>query len=353
VLATLFVAALVPVLASPPAASSETAAGTVNAEQVCFVVHNPGDPAPRALFGVRYYTAPPTATTRTIVLVHGISPAHEYWDLDPNFSAARNLARAGYQVIAYDRLGYEHSPYRHEHAGRLITLPGGQEMLHEVVGQVHQGSFTAAHYEACDLEHPGPALGPPTPSVIISGNSVGGGMVSGYPGRYHDVDAAIPVGWTNNGTSTQFLAIIGPHVAEAYALGEDYLSLEPTPGECTTVFLHPPGVAEAARDFCRTGAPPGPLGEVSSAPALFALNLAQIPGTGPSIPVLLVFNDHDQPFPTENTAAEFAYWQAACGCDVETWTQADAGHAPTAHRTMPTFTAKLVSWLTSKGLGPR
>lgn len=335
--------------AGPAAAAPEP----VRSQAICFTVHNPGDPVPQALYGVRYFTATPTAGTRTIVLVHGITRAHEYWDLTPEFSAARNLARAGYQVIAYDRLGYERSPYRREHGGRRITIPGGQEMLHEVVEAVHHGAFTAATDDPCDAEHPGAALGPATPSVIIAGNSAGGGMVSGYPGRYHDVDAAVPVGWTNNGTSPEFLEIIGPQVADAYANGEDYPSLEPGGADCTTVFLYTPGVADAARDFCRTGAPAGPLGEVSSAPAMFALNLAQIPLTGPGLPVLLVFNDHDEPFPTENAEGEVAYWRATCGCDVSTWTQADAGHAPTAHRTMPTFTAKVVSWLSTKGLGPR
>lgn len=52
-------------------------------------------------------------------------------------------------------------------------------------------------------------------------------------------------------------------------------------------------------------------------------------------------------------AHEYWDWSGHCDCDVETWTQAERGHAPAAHTTMPTFTAKVVAWLTSKGLAAR
>ena len=118
------------------------------------------------------------------------------------------------------------------------------------------------------------------------------------------------------------------------------------------MFLYPAGVEKSVADFCKGGSPATPAGEPAHIAEAYATNLAAIPRTGPGLPVLLVFMDHDEPIPTENAEAEFAYWKAVCGCDVETWTQADAGHAGTAHRSMPTFTAKVVSWLTSKGLGP-
>ena len=51
-----------------------------------------------------------------IVLVHGVSPAHEYWDLRPDYSVATNLAAAGYTVFSYDRLGWGRSPYRRPRA---------------------------------------------------------------------------------------------------------------------------------------------------------------------------------------------------------------------------------------------
>ena len=71
---------------------------------------------------------------------------------------------------------------------------------------------------------------------------------------------------------------------------------------------------------------------------------------GPGLPVLLAYMDHDFFWPSDKQAAETKYWMANCGCDVEAWTQSGTGHAFVAHRSMPTFTSKVVAWLASKGL---
>jgi hypothetical protein len=65
--------------------------------------------------------------------------------------------------------------------------------------------------------------------------------------------------------------------------------------------------------------------------------------------VLLAWADHDFFFPE---SSETDYWKGHCGCDVESWTQPDSGHAFVAHRSMPTFTTEVVTWLASKGLAP-
>ena len=67
-------------------------------------------------------------------------------------------------------------------------------------------------------------------------------------------------------------------------------------------------------------------------------------------PVLMAWADHDFFFPEGN---ETQYWKAHCSCDVETWTQRESGHAFVAHKSMPTFTAAVVDWLSSRGLGAR
>ena len=61
-------------------------------------------------------------------------------------------------------------------------------------------------------------------------------------------------------------------------------------------------------------------------------------------------DDYANFFPPDKDAEEFRYWQAHCGCDVESWTQPETGHALYAHRSMPAFTDKVVTWLGSKGL---
>lgn len=41
-----------------------------------------------------------------------------------------------------------------------------------------------------------------------------------------------------------------------------------------------------------------------------------------------------------------------CGCDVEAWTAADAGHGLAVHSAMPAFTDEVIRWPATKGLAP-
>lgn len=93
-----------------------------------------------------------------------------------------------------------------------------------------------------------------------------------------------------------------------------------------------------------------PTGDFAFAGRFVAENLAAITRVGPGLPVLLVFADHDFLFPPDRATAEFDYWSAHYRCDVQNWTQSDSGHAVAAHTSMPSFTAKVTSWLASKGL---
>lgn len=342
-------AAAVPGIVHAPAAG---ATGAIRTDEVCFAAHNPGDPEAVSLYGRRFYDHAPTPTTTTIVLVHGGGPTYEYWDARPDFSVARDLARAGYLVIAYDRLGYGKSPYDRPSGGYRITGSGGRAMLHDVVGQVEDGSYRAAASGSCVT--PGEAVGPGTPNVVLVGDSFGGAIVSGYPGTYRDVAAAIPTGWSNNGFAADFAQYFVPLEASQLAAGDDYLKVVPDEEKCTRWALHLPSVHPAVKaTWCAAGYGPWPAGEFMAAPAFLAENLAATARVGPDLPVLLVFADHDAVFPPDKAAAEFEYWKRHCGCDVELFAPADAGHAIAAHRAMPDYTHAIVSWLNSKGLGAR
>ena len=79
-----------------------------------------------------------------------------------------------------------------------------------------------------------------------------------------------------------------------------------------------------------------PLGRTNVAVTRLGFGTAEIGGLYHAVP--------------DKDAEEFRYWQAHCGCDVESWTQPETGHALYAHRSMPAFTDKVVTWLGSKGL---
>jgi pimeloyl-ACP methyl ester carboxylesterase len=323
----------------------------VRTDRVCFTVHNEGDPHPSRVYGVRYYRAEPGPQTPAIILVHGNSVTHDFWDIRPDFSVARRLAEAGYLVVTYDRLGYGNSPYPRPHgSGYTLTFSSQRSMLHEIVGQVKAGGYPSAPGGKCSMAD-GPRVGLASPTVVIVGHSGGGAVVSGYPGRYHDVAAMVQAGYNNQRLSPEAFLYLTEVWGPQAAAGKDYWALAPTVADCERAVLYRPGVVPALLPgFCQ---PPsfgeGPAGEGAGLGLVYAENRSAITQVGPGLPVLLAWMDHDFFFPDNG---ETDYWKAHCGCDVESWTQAGSGHAFVAHRSMPTFTTEVVTWLASKGLGP-
>jgi pimeloyl-ACP methyl ester carboxylesterase len=288
-----------------------------------------------------------------IVLVHGNSVTHAFWDVHPDFSVARRLAQAGYLVVTYDRLGYGNSPYRRaDGAGYSLTLSSQRSMLHEIVGQMKAGAYGIAPAGSC--AGAGPAVGVASTSVVIVGHSAGGAIVSGYPGRFHDVAAMVQAGFSNQGIPAEAGLYLASVWAPQAAAGKDYWAIAPTVADCERAVLYRPGLLSSIfPDVCR---PPSfgeaPAGEAAGLGRVIAENDFAIHQVGAGIPVLLAWEDHDFFFPESTARSETAYWKAHCGCDVESWTQQDTGHALVAHRSMPTFTTEVVAWLARKGLGP-
>ena len=351
VAATLCLALFVSSTGGGCVSTAHAAGADVHTDQVCFAVHNEGDPAASSVYGVRYYMDEPGPQTRAIILVHGYSVSHAFWDLRSDWSVARRLAGAGYLVIAYDRLGYAKSPYTRPAGGYSLTFSGQREMLHQVVQQVKTGSYALSENGRCSLPL-GPGVGLASPSVILIGHSGGGLMVSGYPGIYHDVAAVVQAGWSNQGLSTAGSAYVGRVLASQVAMGNDYINLFPTPDDCKAALLYMPQVLPTLLpQFCESSFVSAPAGELIAIHRTVTESLAAITRVGPGLPVLLAYEEPDFFFDRDKNAAETAYWTTHCACDVSSWTQADTGHALVAHRSMPRFVAEVVTWLGSRGLG--
>src|SRR4051812_12090041 len=124
------ISTLAVVTLAAPVASHAAGKPRLRIDTVCFSVHNGSDTQASTLFGRRYRLGRTTSRTPAIVLVHGVASSTANWDFLPGLSVSRSLARAGYVVIAYDRLGFARSPYRG--AGKDVTSPNQQAMLHEV-----------------------------------------------------------------------------------------------------------------------------------------------------------------------------------------------------------------------------
>src|SRR5690606_27367850 len=120
--------------------------------------------------------------------------------IDVAGSFARLLAKKGYIVITVDRAGYGDSPYlRPPGSGFALNFNSYVEMTHEIITQIHAGTYTVKTGETCGT---GPQVGVASESVVLGGHSIGGGEVMHYATRYHDIDGMIAFGWTNTGAAS-------------------------------------------------------------------------------------------------------------------------------------------------------
>jgi pimeloyl-ACP methyl ester carboxylesterase len=321
-------------------------------ETVCFPVTDPAG-LPRTLYGKRYTTPAATPATPAIVLVHGIASSTANWDFSPTWSTARALATAGYVVYSYDRLGYARSSYFDvPGGGETLTTREHRRMLHQVVQDVKSGGYSTSAADDCAAATPG---GMRNPTVAILGHSAGGWVVAGYPGTFHDVAAMIQTSIfaTTDGAAAQSDQSSQGGGFDPNPDHPDYFDFFHTRSDCESFNLYPPGAVPSVVDIaCAPPFIPSPFGEITDLAAKLAENDAAIAQIGPGTPVLLAAGDHDTTAPPEKVGADFAYYQAHCGCDVSRYTIPSSGHLYQVHASLPQFVDEVVSWLTSRGLPP-
>jgi pimeloyl-ACP methyl ester carboxylesterase len=325
--------------------------GRMRVQPVCFGVTNPRGTA-STLYGQRYTDGPVSARTPAIVLVHGIASSTANWDFSPTWSTARALARAGYVVYSYDRLGYARSPYFDVPGdGYTLTTREHRRMLHEVVDDVKTGSYSTTSGSDCS----GPQVlgGMSNRTVVIIGHSAGGWIVAGYPGTYHDVAAMIQADIT--GSSAQGDGSDGGSQGGGFTPDPqhpDYFQFFQTRQDCEDFNVYAPGAVRSVVDIACT--PPfldSPFGEIADLGAMYAENDAAISQIGRGTPVLLTSGDHDTTAPPSAARADLAYYQAHCGCDVSQIILPDTGHLFQVHASLAPWVDDVVSWLDARGLG--
>jgi pimeloyl-ACP methyl ester carboxylesterase len=315
-------------------------------ETVCFPVTNPSG-SQSTLYGQRYTDGRVSSRTPAIVLVHGLASSTENWDFTPSWSVARALAKAGYVVISYDRLGYAKSSYfDHPGDGLTLTTSVQRDLLHQLVGEVKSGDYTTTQGDDCSAPHRPSELRNPT--VVIIGHSAGGWVVAGYPGKYHDVAAMVQADITA-GTPLATGPDTHPMIDPDHP---DYFQFFQTSQDCETFDIYPPGaIPSVVKIACTPPFVDSPLGETANIPEIYAENIPLIKQIGPGIPVLLTSGDHDVIVPPANAKADLAFYQANCGCDVSQLILPDTGHLFMAHRSLPIWIHYVVHWLHSRGIG--
>jgi pimeloyl-ACP methyl ester carboxylesterase len=351
--------------AAPPAAQAFTlrVTGPANAPRmvfdgrmsmsaVCLPVTNPAG-ARSLLYGQRFTDGPVTAATPAIVLVHGIASSTLDWDFSPTWSVARALASAGYVVFSYDRLGYDKSSYLdHAGGGDTLTTAAHRAMLHDVVGDVKSGGYGVSPQGDCSATT-GPA-GMTNQKVVVIGHSAGGWVVAGYPGTYHDVAAMVQADISGSAGGSASSPLGGSSSGGAFTPDPshpDYSRFFQTTQDCLAFNTDPPGaVAYVAQIACTPPFLDSPYGEIADLPAMYAQNDAAIAQIGPSIPVLLTSGEQDTTDPPSSAAADLAYYQAHCGCDVSQLLLPHTGHLFQAHASLPTWVDHVVNWLAGHGV---
>src|SRR4051794_15259321 len=151
----------------------ENSANGIKTQTVCFTVHNPGDPVAVPVTGTRfsqYSFAAQHPQDRVLLLLHGAVETREIFDggkagVDVDGSFARLLAHEGYIVVTVDRVGYGDSPYAG--SARALNFNGYVEMTHEIITQIHDGTYTIKDGESCGS---GPTVDVGSESVVLGGH---------------------------------------------------------------------------------------------------------------------------------------------------------------------------------------
>ncbi|HEV7750846.1 MAG TPA: alpha/beta fold hydrolase [Baekduia sp.] len=337
----------------------------------CFTAQSP-DGRSSTIYGERFTVGTPNASTAAIVLVHGVGSNTRTWDAVPSWSVARRLAAAGYVVIAYDRLGYDRSPYTGPGGGNALTVDAQQRVLHDLIGQVHAGTYRVGPAPGtCSKRATLHTTGYASRRVAIIGHSAGGFIVSSYPGRYHDVVAMVqanaPSGLFSKspaGNAALVSATAPPargSMADEYGpIGDGWDDGKPPPvpglgyalgfpvrrGCEDFNFWRPGAVKDVATYTCD---PANSLATPSGETASFvdqALNRnpAYIARTG-DIPVLLAGADHDAIMPANANALELSAWQETCRCHVSQFILEDTGHSFMGHKSLTRWIGNVVGFL--------
>lgn len=235
-----------------------------------------------------------------VVLVHGASDTHTVFDFAPGFSAARDLARRGFGVLAVDRVGYGASSRPN---GDSLDFAAQAAQLHEVIAAARSG-----------------ALGFTPPAVVTLGPSLGADVVIVEAGTYHDVDGAVVAFHTSQLQPALFQVDVGAWFAQGpyFDFGVDFR---------TGFFYAEPWALDWIINEDNATRSLVPRGEIAA-----ALGDASAPLVGDiDVPVLLMQADHDGLFVPLDDSALFS-----SSPDVDFVLLRNTGHKafshPTSHR---------------------
>jgi pimeloyl-ACP methyl ester carboxylesterase len=297
--------------------------------QVSFTVTNPLDPGHQ--YSVSGTLVRPEGCTSSVLLAeHGLSYGRWAWDfpLDrATYSMAQGLAERGHALLAIDELGYGASDHPD---GYTLTVQAYAAITDQIVQQLRSGNYVS----------PGGTV-PAFAHVGLIGHSAGSEIAELAEGGFRDADALIVTGYEHTPTG----------------VSQDWLAREWIPGDNARAaqgdyeYFETDARTRAADMYAAAGADPAVIAQDNRLANLTPSGEVYSIGLQPSrsvigtitAPLLVILAADDALFPPSGSEAEMSLFAAAS--DKTLHIVPGTGHALSLHRSAPTTTAMVASWL--------
>jgi pimeloyl-ACP methyl ester carboxylesterase len=259
------------------------------------------------------------------------------WDFKavPGYDYAEEMARRSHVSLTLDELGYGASG--HPANGNETCQGAEADIAHQIIQKLRQGEYTLG-------ERPGIKFS----TVVLAGHDVGGQVAEIEAYSYPDsINGLILAAWADQGQTPYIIktnAVAANQYCDESASGYAHFVTEE---EFRTVPFYnaDPRVIEAA-DALRN---PNPCGIIRSAGPSLAPDRAHMSQI--TVPVLIVFGDHDQEILTRQGEEE-QEGDFSGSRDKTTVFTPEAGHFLMFSRTVPKFDKVMSNWLASRFPSP-
>jgi len=274
------------------------------------------------------------------LLVPGFTYDHRYWTVPGQYNYAAAMVRAGYAVLALDRIGTGASS---RPPAREVTAASNTAVLHQVVQALRTGTAGLPAFER----------------VVTVGHSYGAGIVLMEAAAHHDVAAVVVTGMLHTQAPLHARARQMFHQAndDPQLGGGDYPADYAThlPGKRATLLEAPGGVEPDISAYNERIKSTATIGEGDTLAQTYDPAVSR----AVDVPTLVVVGDQDQLFAAGEDgrpeiepalARERACFSPAA--ELEVAVVAGSGHALTIHRTAPDFFAVVREWADRRLGGP-
>ncbi|HEU4349477.1 MAG TPA: alpha/beta fold hydrolase [Actinoplanes sp.] len=278
---------------------------------------------------------------RTVqLLVPGFTYDHRYWTVPGPYHYAAAMVRAGWAVLALDRIGTGASS---RPPAREVTADSNTAVLHQVVQALRTGAAGLPAFER----------------VVTVGHSYGAGIVLMEAARHHDVAGAVVTGMLHTQAPLHARARQMFHqAADDPQLGSgDYPVDYAThlPGKRATLLEAPGGVDPDVSAYNERIKSTATIGEGDTLAQTYDPALSR----AVDVPTLVVVGEKDQLFsagedgrPEIEPALDRERACFAPAAELEIAVVAGSGHALTIHRTASDFFEVVREWADRRLGGP-